>query len=234
MKRREFLANATAYGLIAGSGNVMAAFDEGRRASERSPSLKPPAKGRIRVASAISEQTTEIDYIGPQAVFETWHRDPASGKSEPRFELFTVSHTLEPVGGRIADYTFDTAPDPHIVVVPAQRGSVALVEWLRKVSKTADLTMSVCVGAHHLAKAGLLKGKRATSHHGSIDWLEKEFPETKWVRGVRFVEEGNIATGGGLTAGIDLALHIVDRYFGGEAAKQVAAHLEYECKGWIQ
>lgn len=234
MKRREFLASATAYGLIAGAGNVMAAVDEGRRTPERSSSLKPPAKGRIRVASAISYGTTEIDYIGPQAVFETWHRDQASGKPQQRFDLFTVSHTLEPIDGRIADYTFDTAPEPHIVVVPAQRDSPALVEWLRKVSRTADLTMSVCVGAHHLAKAGLLKGKRATSHHGSIDWLAKEFPETKWVRGVRFVEEGSIATGGGLTAGIDLALHIVERYFGRDAAKEVAAHLEYECTGWIQ
>jgi putative intracellular protease/amidase len=233
MQRRDFLA-AAGLGLIAGSGQALAAFDDKRPDPARSPALRPPAKGLIRVAFAISQSTTEIDYIGPKAVFESWYTDPATGKPEPQYELYTVSHTTEPLDNRIAKYTFDTAPAPHIVVVPAQRGSPALVEWLKKVSRTTDVTMSVCLGARHLARAGLLKGKSATTHHSAIDDLAEEFPETKWVRGVRFVEEGNISTGGGLTAGIDLALHVVERYFGRPRAREVAEHLEYECTGWIQ
>lgn len=234
MKRREFLWTSMASGLIAGTEGAQVAFDDVRKSTQgRAAALKPPAHGPIQVAFAISAGTTDIDWIGPQAVFQTWHRDPVTGRHAAAFKLFTVSETREPVGGRIADYTFDDVPAPHIVVVPAQRGSTSLLDWLRKVSPATDVTMSVCVGAHHLAKAGLLKGKSATSHHGAIDSLAKEFPDTNWVRGVRFVEEGRIATGGGLTAGIDLALHVVERYFGRARAKEVAEHLEYECKGWM-
>lgn len=195
--------------------------------------LTPPSDGHIRVACAISRATTEIDFVGPMAVFETWHRDPVSRKPTKKFAIFTVAETKDPVSGRIADYTFETMPPPHVVVVPAQVGSPALHEWLRKVALTADVTMSVCVGARHLALAGLLKGKQATTHHDSIDAFEKEFPDVKWVRGARFVENDKISTAGGLTSGIDLALHIVNRYFGASAAQGVADHLEYESKRWI-
>ena len=92
---------------------------------------------------------------------------------------------------------------------------------------------SVCVGARHLAKAGLLDGLEATSHHESIDGFVKEFPSVKWIRQMRFVEGEKISTGGGLTAGIDLGLRVIERYFGREWATQVAEHLEYQGRGWI-
>lgn len=233
MRRREFVASA-ATGLLSAAPFARAALQEAQKAaSSNVRPLKPPNNGLIRVACAISRGTTEIDYVGPQAVFETWHRDPVTKKPAPRFKLFTVSDTPEAVDGRIADYTFDSSPSPHVVVVPAQRGSDALLDWLRKVAPTADVTMSVCMGAEHLARAGLLKGQRATSHHEAIGHLKTIYPDVKWVQGVRFVEGEKISTGGGLTAGIDLALHIVERYFGRQAATRVADHLEYEGKGWM-
>ena len=137
------------------------------------------------------------------------------------------------MGNFIPDYTFDTAPPAKIVVVPAQVGSPALLEWLKSIYKTADVTMSVCIGARQSARAGLLNGQTATTHHGAIDQFKKEFPDVTWVGGVRFVEGEKISTGGGLTAGIDLALHVTERYFGREEAQMVADHLEYEGKGWI-
>lgn len=85
------------------------------------------------MACAISKATTEIDFVGPMAVFETWHRDPVSRRPAQKFAVFTVADTREPVGGRIPDYTFESVPSPHVVVVPAQVGSPALLEWLRKV-----------------------------------------------------------------------------------------------------
>lgn len=234
MRRRDFLVSTAAYGLLAASQGGRIAAQEARGSAARKVNpIAPPGKDLIRVACAISSGTTEIDYVGPQAVFETWSRDPTTNKPTPRFKLYTVSDSLDVVDGRVADYTFETAPAPHVVVVPAQRGSAALLEWLRKVSRTADVTMSVCIGARHLAKAGLLDGKSATTHHGAVDQFAKEFPEVKWVRGVRFVELERISTGGGLTAGIDLALHVVERYFGRDAAQKVAEHLEYDGKGWI-
>ena len=195
--------------------------------------LTPPANELIRVACAISKGTTEIDFIGPQAVFESWHRDPVTRRPSPKFRIFTVAETKDPVDARLPDYTFADVPAPHVVIVPAQSGSPALLEWLKKVHTTADVTMSVCVGASHLAKAGLLDGQTATTHHESIDQFEKQYTAVKWIRRVRFVENGRIATAGGLTSGIDLALHVVDRYFGREAARGVAEHLEYESTRWM-
>lgn len=195
--------------------------------------LRPPANDPIQVAVAISEGTTWIDFVGPEAVLSTWHFDPVERKHKARFKVFLVSEKLEPVSHLVPDYTFDNAPNPQIVLVPAQRGSAALLEWLPKVAKTADLTMSVCTGARHLARAGLLDGQKATSHHEAIDDYIKQFPSVTWVRGMRFVEGKKISTGGGLTAGIDLALRVVERYFGRPRALEVAEHLEYEGKGWM-
>jgi transcriptional regulator GlxA family with amidase domain len=195
--------------------------------------LPRPAAGPIKVACAISRNTTKIDYVGPEAVFETWFPREGSTRPEKHFEIFTVAESMEPTSGIAPNYTFTTAPAAHIVVVPAQIGSPALHEWLRSVHKSSDVTMSVCTGARHLALAGLLDGRPATTHHKSIDGFGKEFPAVNWVRSVRFVEGDRLATSGGLTAGIDLALRIVERYFSREQARFVATHLEYDGQRWM-
>jgi len=152
--------------------------------------------------------------------------------------LFTVSETTEPLRGSgglklVPDYTFDSAPQPKVVVVPAQRGSQALHAWLRKMATSTDLVMSVCTGAFQLGKAGLLAGKSATTHHDFLDQFAKAFPDVAVKRGLRFVEEEKISTAGGLSSGIDLALRVVDRYFGREVAQNTAAYMEYQSKGWV-
>jgi len=230
MKRRGFLQTASGAAATVIARNAFAASPGQQNAPAR---LTPPASGLIQVACAISKGTTEIDYIGPEAVFETWSTDPVTKKPTPRFKIFTVGESKDPVDGRIPDFTFDTAPTPHLVVVPAQRGSPALVAWLKRVAPMADLTMSVCIGARHLAAARLLDGKTATTHHGAIAQFEKEYPNVHWIRNVRFVEHDKVATGGRLTAGIDLALHVVERYFDRASALAVAEHLEYDGRRWI-
>lgn len=230
MKRREFLWTASATTVAAMAIDAFAKSDDQPNAISK---LRPPSTGLVLVASAISKGTTEIDYVGPQAVFETWLPDPVTKKPAPRFKLFTVGESKDPVDGRIPDYTFDTVPVPQLVIVPAQNGSPALTSWLKNIVAKADLTMSVCVGARHLAAAGLLNGKTATTHHEAIARFEKDFPNVHWVRDVRFVEHEKIATGGGLTAGIDLALHVVERYFDRTTALAVAEHLEYDGRRWM-
>ena len=96
-----------------------------------------------------------------------------------------------------------------------------------------DVTISVCTGAFQLAKAGLLSGKSATTHHDFIDRLAKMYPDINVKRGLRFVEGEKISTAGGLTSGIDLALRVVDRYFGRETAQNTAFYMEYQSKQWI-
>jgi transcriptional regulator GlxA family with amidase domain len=196
-------------------------------------SLKPPAKGRIPVAVAISEGVTVIDFAGPWEVFQ----DTMVGDEMP-FQLFTVAEKTETVEGSaglklVPDYTFANVPECKVIVIPAQKGSPALHEWLRKVSPATDVTMSVCTGAFQLAKAGLLDGKAATTHHDFLDQLEKKFPKVKVKRGVRFVEGERISTAGGLSSGIDLALRVVERYFGRQAAERTATYMEYQGTGWI-
>lgn len=108
-----------------------------------------------------------------------------------------------------------------------------MLQWIRKSSKTADLTMSVCTGSYVLAKTGLLAGKAATTHHGAYIDFAMKFPDIHVRRGVRFVEDGNLASSGGLTCGMDLALRVVERYYGREVARQTAYNMEYQGEGWM-
>ena len=197
--------------------------------------LTPPAKGSISVAILISEGLNVIDFSGPWGVFESVSLPNAT---ELPFQLFTVSEKAELVNSGsglklIPHFTFANVPETKVVVIPAQKGSDAMIEWLRKVAPTADVTMSVCTGAFKLAKAGLLSGKAATTHHEFLDKLQKEYPDIQVKRGVRFVEGEKISTAGGLTSGTDLALRVVERYFGREIAQTTASYMEYQGKGWI-
>lgn len=194
--------------------------------------LTPPVGGSIPVAVLISDDLNVIDFSGPWGVFESVLLP------EPAFRLCTVSEKAELVRSDsglqlIPHYTYANVPEMKVVVIPAQKGSEEMIAWLRKVSMTADVIMSVCTGAFHLAKAGLLSGKAATTHHLFLDKLEKEYPDITVRRGVRFVEGEKISTAGGLTSGTDLALRIVERYFGRETAERTATYMEYQGRGWI-
>src|SRR5947207_3517343 len=134
----------------------------------------------------------------------------------------------------VPDYTIQNAPQPKVMVIPAQSApSPAVLEWIKKSSKTTDVTMSVCTGAFVLAKTGLLNGKSATTFHGAFGRFAMKFPEVQLKRGARFVENENLATAGGLSSGIDLALRVVERYYGREVARKTAYNMEYQGQGWM-
>ena len=197
----------------------------------------PPAKGSIRVAVVLTDGSTMIDFAGPWEVFQDVH---VEGRDEMAFQLYTVGQSREPVrtsGGMtvVPDYSFEDAPVPNIIVVGAQRGSPGLVPWLKAMTNKADLIMSVCTGAFKLADAGLLDGTVATTHHDFYDRFAERFPKVKLVRSTRFVQSSpTVFTAGGLTSGIDLALHVVERYFGRDVAAHTAAYMEYQSEGWKQ
>jgi transcriptional regulator GlxA family with amidase domain len=178
---------------------------------------------------AIGSGVNVIDLAGPWEVFQ----DAAVAGGAGRFELYTVAEDTAPVyasGGLVIrpTHAYEAAPPPHVVVVPAHDASARTVRWLRSVAPRADLVMSVCTGAFVVAEAGLLDGLTATTHHQSYDALQAAFPSVRVVRGRRFVEHDRVATAGGLSAGIDLALRVVERYLGDEAAGATAAYMEYE------
>jgi transcriptional regulator GlxA family with amidase domain len=206
-------------------------------AAAQKPKFAPPKEGRIKVAFVLTEGATMIDFAGPWEVFQ----DVMIGEGDDHrmpFELYTVGASREPIRATagmkiIPDYTFDDAPQPHIVVVGAQRGAPGLSPWLQKVAPKADVMMSVCTGAFKFGDAGLLDGKPATTHHDFYEPFSSRFPKVKLVKSTRFVQsDAKTFTAGGLTSGIDLALHIVESYFGRETAQRTATYMEYESAGW--
>jgi transcriptional regulator GlxA family with amidase domain len=211
-------------------------FDEPPSSSATPPDrLRPPPHGPISVAVLLSNGANVIDFTGPWEVFQDT-MVPARGdrhEEQMPFQLYTVADSKEPVrltGGLhlVPDYGVQDAPPPRVIVVPAMKASDRVLAWLRKVSPASDLTMSVCTGAFTLARAGLLRGRRATTHHDFLDDLARSFPDVKVERGRRFVESGNVATAGGLTSGIHLALRVVERYFGRDVADTTARYMEYD------
>src|SRR6202020_2808189 len=171
-----------------------------------------PAKGKIPVAFVISDDAVTIDFAGPWEVFkDVFVKDRGNTMAEQAaFRLYTVSDSRDPVttsGGMriVPDYTFDDAPPPAIVVVPAQSGrSPKMLEWIRKMTTQSDVVMSVCTGAYVLGDAGVLKGKKATTHHLYYDEFQKTFPDVLLQKDKRFVQSDSVIfTAGGLSSGID-------------------------------
>ena len=211
------------------------ASDESKPAVKANP-LKPPVQGSIPVAFLVSEGAVMIDFSGPWEVFQ----DVMLPESmDHPFRLYTVAETTAPIrasGGMriVPDYTLANAPAPKVMVIPAQsEPSAAVLEWIRKSTKNTDVTMSVCTGAFVLAKTGLLSGKPATTFHAAFGPFAIQFPDIHLKRGARFVEDGNLATAGGLSSGIDLALRVVERYYGREIAQKTAYDMEYQGQGWM-
>jgi transcriptional regulator GlxA family with amidase domain len=236
MDRRSFLTYS-AGGIAATSfaGRVLAA------STGASARLEPPAgKGKIKVAVAIADMATVIDFAGPWEVFQdlTFDDRGESYEEQKAFELYTVATTKAPVRATaglhlIPDYSIEEAPPPHVIVVGALGADDALRAWIKSASAGAQLTMSVCTGAYQLARIGLLDGLTATTHHDFYDDFARRFPQVQLLRNQRYVEHERVATAGGLTSGIDLALRVVQRYFGTESAQQLATYLEHQSTRWM-
>jgi YHS domain-containing protein/putative intracellular protease/amidase len=205
--------------------------------SSSSKPLLPPAAGSIPVAFPISDGAVVIDYSGPWEVFQDAYV-PSRNDQSPVFSLYTVAESTAPVrvsGGMrvVPNYTFENAPPPRVIVIPAQSGNPAMVRWIQKSFPKTDVTMSVCTGAFVLASTGLLDGKSATTHHGAYSRFALAYgSKIRLKRGARFVDDGQIATAAGLTSGIDLALHVVERYYGHNVAAHTAEYMEYQGEGW--
>jgi len=240
MNRRELLKSSAALGLTAAGsltlpGAAAATLDATVDRAALSP-LVPPANASIPIAFLISEGAVVIDFCGPWEVFE---RVNIPGRKYDAFSLYTVAESAAPItaGGGLKitpNHTIANAPAPKVIVIPAQSpASEATKTWIRNATKSTDVTMSVCTGAFVLASTGLLSGKPATTHHGAYVDLAMQYPDIHVQRGARFVEAGNLATAGGLTSGMDLALRVVERYFGRDVATQTASLLEYQGQGWL-
>lgn len=190
---------------------------------------EPASKAPLEVGVLLFEGVELLDFAGPAEVFiVAGHGD--------WFKVHTIAASKKPLktmGGVTVtpSHSYEDAPKLDIVVVPGgAMGNVGSdgVKWIRKSSKDAKITMSVCMGAFLLAEAGLLDGIEATTHNWGINSLRRQNPKCKVVEGKRFVESGNIITTAGVTAGIDGALHVVKRLKGEAGARWTAEEwMEY-------
>jgi putative intracellular protease/amidase/YHS domain-containing protein len=201
------------------------------------PKLNLPTEGLLPVAIVVGKGAEVLDFCGPLEVFA----NAMTHDGKAAFAPFLVAESEKPVqvsGGMtvVPKYSFKNSPMPKIIVIPAmsdEAASAEMLDWIRKASQSTDVTMSVCNGVFILAKTGLLDGRRATAHHSGYFRLAAIFPKIQLIRGSRYVEDGKFACAGGVSSGIDLALRIVERYEGREAAQEVADIIEYQGKGWL-
>jgi transcriptional regulator GlxA family with amidase domain len=184
------------------------------------------------IAFLIFDGAEELDFAGPWEIFTM------VGELHPGE---TRCYTASEMGGIVtcakglrvaADYTFAQAPPADVIIIPGGRGTrrerdnPAMLETLHRLRSTAAITASVCTGALVLERAGLLDGRRAITHRVGIPILRSN-PRVTVVEGARYVDEGEIVTAAGVSAGIDMALHLVRRLWGEPIARQVREAAEY-------
>ncbi|MEM7112944.1 MAG: DJ-1/PfpI family protein [Chloroflexota bacterium] len=134
----------------------------------------------------------------------------------------------------VAEYGFDDSPELDLLLLPGGVGTIpelqneAMLTFLQERAKTAEATMSVCSGSAILAKAGLLNGRRATSNKLWFSLATTQSDEVNWVEEARWVEDGPFITSSGVSAGTDMALAVIAKLFGRDAAKRIAIVTEYE------
>jgi transcriptional regulator GlxA family with amidase domain len=196
------------------------------------PSAAPQAKTKAsRTLGIVLYPKFELlDVYGPAEIF---------GNLKPRIKLVMVAQKAGPVTSAqgpqvVADFGFDDCPPLDLVLVPGGIGTLselnnkALLDWLRQRAAEAEITMSVCSGSALLAKAGLLDGRRATSNKRYFQLAADQGSKVNWVRQARWVDDGDRVTSSGVSAGIDMALHVVERLFGTKTAELIADGTEYQ------
>ncbi|MGB3075977.1 MAG: DJ-1/PfpI family protein [Chitinophagales bacterium] len=187
-----------------------------------------------RVAIFVFNDAEVLDFTGPFEVFNL-----ANTVAEKQlFEVFLVAETDQIIFARnnfrvIPDYDFSEMPEPDILVIPGgigrkvQMHQVPVLNWVKQEAGRASMVLSVCTGAFILGNAGLLHHLMATTHHGSYDEFENEFPATRLIRNVKYVDNGKVITSGGIAAGIDMCLMVIGKLFGSELQHKVAHRMEY-------
>ncbi len=190
---------------------------------------------RQQVGILLFEGVELLDFAGPFEVFSA--ADELRGGTA--FDVWTVAASAEPVTTHnglvvVPRHAFPTAPRPDLLVIPGGFGTRALLhqpvslDWIQTAAASAGLVVSVCTGSLVLAKLGLLDGLRVTTHHQLFGLLAELAPSATLERGARFTDNGRICTAAGVSAGLDLSLHLVGRLLGEAAAAETARYIEYE------
>jgi transcriptional regulator GlxA family with amidase domain len=196
-------------------------------------------KPRKMVGMVIFPEVEVLDFCGPYEVLTVTRLNEGRRREEPSpFQVGLVAESEEAVtaaGGMrvIPDFTFTTCPPLDVLVVPGGWGTrrqidnKVLINWIGQRGRQVETLAGVCTGAMLLGAAGLLDGRRATTHWRALTWMRQTFPTVTVVEDLHVVEDGQILTSAGIAAGIDLALGLVRRYHGETIARATARHMEY-------
>lgn len=187
------------------------------------------------IGIALFDGAEELDWAGPWEVLAAW----ASGFPDDDVRVFTVAQTDDIVtcakGLRVlADHTWEEAPPMTVLVYPGGRGTRAQIgdetikSWIQDVAASGTLMTSVCTGSLVYADAGLLDGRPATTHWGSLELLGSLGNDIRVTDDERFVDDGEVVTAAGVSAGIDMALHLVARLHSVERAREVKRYIQYD------
>ena len=186
------------------------------------------------VCIVIFDDVEVLDFCGPFEVFTV----TGGREGLTPFVVSTVAETRQAITARGGlrvepEHSFENCPSPDILVVPGGIGTrremnnPGMLSWLRENAQRADLMLSVCSGALLLAKAGLLEGLTATTHHAALDELRAISPGIKVDDTKRFIDNSRVIVAAGISAGIDMSLHVVARLLGHEQAVETARYMEY-------
>jgi transcriptional regulator GlxA family with amidase domain len=187
----------------------------------------------LNVGIFVFDDVEVLDFAGPFQVFTTAER---MARPDTPFATFTVGQNTEVLarGGLPIEPSYIFGREPHIDVLIIPGGVVTdelakdqVIEWIAAHAARAQLTASVCTGAFLLAKAGLLAGRTVTTHWEDIDDFRKSFPGIAVDPTVRWVDEGGIVTSAGISAGMDMSLHLVERLAGEALARRTARQMDY-------
>ena len=192
----------------------------------------------MNIGIYIYDQAEVLDFSGPFEVFSTASRLCENGGL---FNTFLVSETGEMVTARagyrvLPSFGFHDHPAIDVLIVvggvhAAEMKKQQVIDWTRLVSKTTMVTASVCTGAFLLAQAGVLTNQKVTTHWEDISDLKQTFPRLEVVENVSWVEDENIITSGGISAGIDMSLHLVAKLYNYELAEKTAKQMEFR---WLR
>jgi transcriptional regulator GlxA family with amidase domain len=179
-----------------------------------------------------------LDMGGPFEVFSTAGRLARTAADEPLLRVLTIAATDRPVRCRgglkvMADHVLDRHPPFDVLVIPggvttAVEADTDVIDWLARRRRTSALTFSICTGAFLLAATGALDGRPAATHWEDQEELARRWPRIRVRADARWVDDGDIVTSAGISAGIDASLHIVSRLFGARLARRTATQMEYE------
>jgi transcriptional regulator GlxA family with amidase domain len=189
---------------------------------------------RRNTAILLFDDVEVLDFAGPFEVFAV--TDELA--QHTLFNVHTVAEKSGPIRARnglkvLPDHTPESAPAPDLLLLPGGFGTrallkkPALLEWIRTRAGTAEITASVCTGSLVLAKVGLLDDKDATTHYECFDLLRTLAPTARVHEDRRFLDNGNVLTSAGISAGIDMSLHLVARLHGRDVAEKTARYMEY-------